>query len=119
MLGLDGVAGITFNDASAQGTSALSGTRVPTAKMPAGAILQVVQGVKTDTYTTTSTSYVAVPSLTASITPTSSTSKILITASINMGVASDTYHAYFQLYKNGLAHREVPDRGKKSTWQEH
>jgi hypothetical protein len=107
---LDGTAGITFPSGSVQNNAvantaaitAILGSRgLPTSVSPAGSILQVVQGVKTDTYTTTSTSYVAITSLAASITPTSSSSKILITASINIGVASDTYHAYFQLWKNG------------------
>jgi len=44
----------------------------------AGAILQVVQTVKTDTFSTTSTSFTDVTDLTAAITPSSSSSKILI-----------------------------------------
>jgi len=43
-----------------------------------GKILQVVQTAKTDTFTTTSTSYVDVTGLSASITPSSTSSKILI-----------------------------------------
>ena len=43
-----------------------------------GKVLQVIQTVKTDTFTTTSTSYVDVTGLSASITPSSTSSKILI-----------------------------------------
>ena len=43
-----------------------------------GKVLQVVQTAKTDTFTTTSTSYVDVTGLSASITPSSTSSKILI-----------------------------------------
>jgi hypothetical protein len=45
----------------------------------AGTVLQVVQGIKTDTFVTSATvTDTAVTGLTASITPTSSTSKILV-----------------------------------------
>jgi len=43
-----------------------------------GKVLQVVQATKTDTFTTTSTSYVDVTGLTASITPASASNKILV-----------------------------------------
>jgi hypothetical protein len=43
-----------------------------------GKILQVVQGVKTDTFSTSSNSFTAITGLTATITPTSTSSKILI-----------------------------------------
>jgi len=54
---------------------------VARANWGAGGILQVVQTVKTDTFSTGS-SYAAVTGLSASITPTSSTSKILVTVSL-------------------------------------
>jgi len=41
-------------------------------------ILQVVTGTKTDTFTTTSTSFVDITGLSVSITPTSNTSKVLV-----------------------------------------
>lgn len=44
----------------------------------AGAVLQVVSVTKTDTFSTTSTSFVDITGLSLSITPTSATSKILI-----------------------------------------
>ena len=44
----------------------------------AGNILQVVSATKTDTFTTTSISFVDITGLSASITPTSATSKILV-----------------------------------------
>jgi hypothetical protein len=52
-----------------------------------GAILQVVQAVKSDTFTTTSTSFTAVTSLSATITPSSSSNKILVTTMVPIGVA--------------------------------
>ena len=48
-----------------------------------GKILQVVQTTKTDTFTTTSTSYVDVTGLTASITPSSASNKVLVFATLS------------------------------------
>lgn len=64
--------------------SKLTGTQViPKATLPTGSVLQVVSTVKTDTFTTTSGSYVDVTGLSVSITPTSATSKILVLFQIN------------------------------------
>jgi len=52
----------------------------------AGLFGQIVQTVKTDTFTTTSSSYTPVTGLTATITPASNTNQILIIASIPLGV---------------------------------
>lgn len=49
----------------------------------AGAILQVVQTAKTDTFTTSSQSFVDITGLSASITPASSSNKILIIMTVN------------------------------------
>ena len=63
---------------------------VPVGGLPSGAnggIIQVVQGVKTNTASTTSTSFVDT-GLTASITPSLNSSKILVT--VNMLVGCET-----------------------------
>jgi hypothetical protein len=48
-----------------------------------GGVLQVVSTTKTDTFSTTSTSYVDITGLSVSITPTSSSSKILVILSLS------------------------------------
>jgi len=48
-----------------------------------GCVLQVVQTVKTDTSSSTSTSMADIPGLSLSITPSSSSNKILLLASVN------------------------------------
>jgi hypothetical protein len=64
-----------------QNASLASG--VPSAaKLPAGSVLQVVQTYKTDSFSTSSASYTNVTGLSASITPTSATSKILVMVSV-------------------------------------
>ena len=60
-------------------------TKIGDAGMPAGAVLQVVTTTKTDTFTTTSTSFSDVTGLSATITPSSTSSKILVLVSTNAG----------------------------------
>lgn len=70
-------------------------TKVPTQMMGTGAVLQVVQGTPmVAEFATTSTSYVDVTGLTATITPTSASSKILVfvfmSDIVSTGTAYDT-----------------------------
>jgi hypothetical protein len=51
---------------------------VAKAALPSGSVLQVVQTVKTDTFTTSSTSFVDITGLSATITPLSTSSKVLV-----------------------------------------
>ena len=53
---LDGNAGISFNDSTSQNTSAVISGKLPTAKLPAGSVLQVVQATTTTRATTSSQS---------------------------------------------------------------
>jgi hypothetical protein len=55
----------------------LTGT-IAAARLPAGSVLQVVSAAKTDTFSTTSTSYTDITGLSVTLTPTSSSSKFLI-----------------------------------------
>jgi len=50
---------------------------------------QIVQTVKTDTASTTSTSFVDLPGMTVTITPTSTTSKVLVIVHANIGGSAD------------------------------
>ena len=72
-------------------TSAALASGVPTrAQLPAGSVLQVVQAVKTDAQSTTITSPVDIAGLYVSITPSSTSSKILVMAKINLLSMSDS-----------------------------
>jgi hypothetical protein len=62
------------------------------------AIAQVVSSQKTDTFTTTSTSYVDIPSLSVSITPSSASNKIFVVATLALGAAY--YQAYGRLLRD-------------------
>jgi hypothetical protein len=58
---------------------------VQAAAQPTGSVLQVVQTVKTDTFSTTSTTLVDITGLSVTITPTSASNKILVTVDLHIG----------------------------------
>jgi hypothetical protein len=62
-----------------------------------GSVLQVVQTVKTDSFSTSSTSYVTL--MTVSITPSSASNKVLITFGTNGGTAGDVMHGYVAIFR--------------------
>jgi len=91
---------ITFPDATIQNTSAIVGGKVPYTNLPAGSVLQVVQGVST-TLVSTTTSTNITSGVSASITPKFSTSKILIMfSSVGYGNAAGSQLTTY-IYKNG------------------
>jgi hypothetical protein len=73
--------------------------QLPDAAMSSGSVLQVVQAVFTGDLTTTSTSYVDVSGLIASITPSSSSSKILVRVCLNNLSISDANLVMFNLLR--------------------
>jgi hypothetical protein len=72
-------------------------TNASTTGFPAGSVLQVVQTVKTNKFTTTSSSAVDITGLSVTITPTSASSKILILTNINYGGETNLYGALYVL----------------------
>ena len=70
-------------------TDMLAAGAVTAAKRGAGAILQVVQVAKTDVASTSSTDWTDLSGLSASITPSSSSNKILVTAFLGQFSGSD------------------------------
>jgi Pyruvate/2-oxoacid:ferredoxin oxidoreductase gamma subunit len=65
---------------------------------PAGTVIQVVNAVKSDQFSTTSSSYVDVTGYSASITPSSSSSKILILVNCSLS-GSSTSEATIAVYR--------------------
>jgi hypothetical protein len=99
---------VTLESPAVSGTTTLTlptttGTVLTTTSPKAGNVIQVVQTTKTDTFSTTSSSYVDVTGLSVSITPTSSSSKILVFLNMSMGFNGDTGHGYIQLCRGGNA----------------
>ena len=70
-----------------------------TVTMPTGSILQVVSATSTGNLSTTSTSYVA-SNLSATITPTSTSSKIYINMTGFMQQAAHQNHGYITIYRD-------------------
>jgi hypothetical protein len=97
------VAGTTVLDLPAVSgtilTTGSSGQSIPKAALPTGSVLQVVSTTKTDTFTMTGQTMTAITGLTATITPTSATSKILIIVSIG-GFAQGTGQGRFNLQRS-------------------
>lgn len=81
-------------------TTGSSGQSIPKAALPTGSVLQVVQTVKTDAFSTTSTSMVDVTGLSVTITPTSATSKILVQLTCcSMGGRTNVVTMYTQIVR--------------------
>jgi hypothetical protein len=95
--------GTVLNDASSLAAANLTGT-IAKARLPAGSVLQVVHQTKTSTFTGTSVVdnggyFIDVTGLSATITPTSSSSKILIMSTLYIGTttASSGYQHTYRL----------------------
>ena len=80
------------------GTVLTSGSN---ADFPAGSVLQVVSTEKSDQFTTTSTTFVDITGMSATITPTSSSSKILIIFSVGLvGNSTAGQFVYLKVNRN-------------------
>jgi hypothetical protein len=88
---------LRFNDSSGEWENSTDGSALTAlnasnvssgtlgaARLPAGSTLQVVQTVKTDTFTTTSATFGSVTGLSVAITPSSASSKVLVVAQVNL-----------------------------------
>jgi len=70
--------------------------------LPAGSVLQVVSTTKTDNFTTSNQSWTDVTGLSATITPASTSSKILAKAYVNIG-GENNYYAIGRIERGGSA----------------
>ena len=82
-------------------TNQLSG--MTSASMPSGSVVQVISTHVTDTFVTSSTSYVDITGMTVSITPSSTSSKILVQVIGQAGNLTSGYMTMVQLTRNGTA----------------
>ena len=105
-----GQSAISSNNIVSVNASVATVGTLPSARLPAGSVLQVVQTVLQTSTTTTSTSFVTT-GLSASITPKFSTSKIWVSIAAN-GVRTDntTYNVDLALF------RGASQQGNDFTW---
>lgn len=71
--------------------------------LPSGSVLQVVSTTKTDTFSTTSTSFVDVTGYTISITPSSATSKILVSVTAQVANNPSVGYGFIRLMRDSTA----------------
>ena len=76
-----------------------SSAAIATTKLGAGAILQVVSTNKSDSFTTTSTSFTDITGLSVAITPSSSSNKILVSYDITGSEDVDANRFYLRLLR--------------------
>jgi hypothetical protein len=81
----------------------------------AGIGSNVVQTLKTNVFTTSSTSFVDVTGLTVTITPSSDTSKVLILATVMADISGDTDGIYLQLSGGANTSSWIGDAGGSRT----
>jgi len=80
----------------------LGAASVARTNMYSGAVLQVVQAFKSDTFSTTSTSFTDITGLSVSITPTSATSKILVKLVLSIS-GTNTSGSTYRITRGGSA----------------
>lgn len=80
----------------------------------AGKILQVITTAKTDTFTTTSTSLVDVTGLSVTITPTLSTSTILVLCSVQYSISHVDGQQYLQLLRGSTSIAQGDSAGSRT-----
>ena len=87
------------SNVSLAGTNVITNGKLVTSAQPTGAVLQVVQVVKTDQFTTATSGFVDITGLSASITPSSASNKILVLATITAGAGLNN-NLGFNLVRN-------------------
>jgi hypothetical protein len=80
------------------GANAITGT-IPNSVLAAGNVIQVVSTTKLDVFTTTSTSFTDITGLSVAITPTSSSSKIYITATGSISIDGSDRNGLLKLVR--------------------
>jgi len=84
---------------------------------PIGGILQVVSTTKTDTFTASLAqgTETAITGLSASITPSSTSSKILVQVAISSGATNDNVSQFYTLFRDSTALGEGDAAGSRQT----
>ena len=108
----DGIVDTDMLATDAVSAAKLQSTAIAAGDLPAGSILQVVQTVKTDTDSTSSTTISDIAGMSRSITPVASGSSLLIISDLSLANNSQGSTAVLDLYRDSTAIAQ-PDSG---TW---
>jgi len=95
------VEGLTDLPAGSVTAADLASGAITSSALPAGSVLQVVSVTKTSRFTTTSTSFTDVTGFSATITPSSASSKILVIASTTGACNASTGPVFINLTRAG------------------
>ena len=93
----------TLDQAGLLTATTFAGSGASLTGITTGKVLQVVSVEKSDTFTTTSTSFVDITGLSVSITPSATTSKILVLMDVSVGNTGNTYTANVRLMRGATA----------------
>jgi hypothetical protein len=98
---ISGVSATGLTTAQTVSASDITTGTLPKAQLPTGSVLQVVQTTKTNTFSTTSATLVDITGLSVTITPTSSSNKIMVLATVTGGSTDSVgIGTTFQLVRN-------------------
>ena len=115
-LGLEGtLPAISGANLTTLNASNISSGTLNSARFSGGKVLQVVQAVKTDRQDTTSTSYADVSGLSISITPSSTSSKVLVILDINNISNSAASVVRFKILRDSTVVTKNTDGGGADT----
>ena len=103
----------TLPAANINDTSIGNITALPAA-IATGKVLQVVSTVKTDTFSSTSTSFTDVTGMSVAITPSASNSKVLIIATLNVGNDTNDRWSAYRLLRGSTGISIGDDDGNKT-----
>ena len=97
---ISGVSATGITTAQTVSASNITTGTLPKAQLPAGSVLQVVSTTSSTQTGYSSASFLTINELTTSITPTSTSSKILIMVSMTIGLPSNAY-GFAKFQRNG------------------
>ena len=106
---------MTTTISGSTGVNQITDDAITAAKLPAGSVLQVVQALDTGNFSTTSTTYVDT-NLSATITPTSTSSKILVLVS-QTGFTSSSQNTYWNVVRGTTVVTEAKSQSNTSGYK--
>jgi hypothetical protein len=105
---------VTNSKIASLAATKLTGT-IAAARLPAGSVLQVVSTTTNSSFSTSATSFVNITGMSLSITPSSTTSKILVMGHMQVGGGDDARYSAYRLTRNSTNVIEGNKGGNNGT----